>query len=95
MFYIYFIYSSSADKFYVGYSNDPKNRLVKHNSTISKTFTKKFRPWILVYYFPVSDSRADAMKIERYIKKQKSRKLILKIINERLGMKEFEWVLKK
>jgi hypothetical protein len=35
------------------------------------------------------------MKIERYIKNQKSRKLILKIINEKLGMKEFEWVLKK
>jgi len=95
MFYIYFLYSKSADKFYIGHSEDPGKRVVKHNSDTGNTFTKKFRPWILIYDFPVSNSRADALKIERFIKKQKSRKLILKIINDKLGIADFQWILQK
>ncbi|RYE30299.1 MAG: GIY-YIG nuclease family protein, partial [Sphingobacteriales bacterium] len=41
MFYIYILYSPSADKFYVGYSTDPIRRLVEHNSTPHDTYTSK------------------------------------------------------
>jgi len=76
MFYIYIIYSPSADKYYVGYSNDPIRRLIEHNSSPFDTYTSKHRPWILKAYFECSDSESEAIRMERFIKRQKSRKLI-------------------
>jgi len=32
MFFIYIIYSPSADKYYIGHSDDPIRRLVNHNT---------------------------------------------------------------
>jgi len=93
MFYIYFLYSTSSDKYYVGYSDDLNRRLIEHNTSDFISFTKKHRPWSLVYSFPVSDKRGEAMKIERFIKKQKSKKLIERIINEKLSIKHFRKVL--
>jgi len=95
MFYIYILYSVSANKYYVGHSNDPDRRMVKHNTTDLNPFTKKWRPWKLVYSFPVSPDRGDALKIERFIKKQKSRRLIEKIIKEKRNFEHFKWILKR
>ncbi len=81
MFYIYILYSASSDKYYVGYTNDYIRRIVEHNSSDRNTFTSKHRPWVLKAVFECSDSEAAAISIERYIKSQKSRKLIEKIIS--------------
>jgi len=43
------------------------------------TFTSKHRPWKLIAVFTASEDMATAMKIERFIKKQKSRAFIEKI----------------
>ncbi len=80
MFFVYILYSSSADKYYVGYSDAPARRLFEHNHNYRNTFTKKNGPWVLKAKFLVNDSRGDAMKMERYIKKQKSRNLIEQMI---------------
>ena len=80
MFYIYFLYSEKHDKYYVGYSDDPERRLLEHNTDTRMTFTHKFRPWILKAYYPVSENRGQAIKIERFIKKQKNKLFIQKII---------------
>ena len=93
MFSIYFLYSKNSDKYYVGYSDNPDRRLIEHNTKDFNTFTKKHRPWDLAYHFPVSEIRGDAMKIEKFIKKQKSRKLIEGIINEKLSGEHFKNVL--
>jgi len=47
-YYVYIIYSTSRDKYYTGYSQNPEERLVEHNSgaTIS---TRTGKPWVLVY----------------------------------------------
>ncbi len=95
MFYIYFLYSETSDKYYVGHSNDPERRVVEHNTKDFNTFTKKWAPWILAFYFPVSDNRGDAMKIERFIKKQKSRKLIETIISQKKKFEDFKNVIEK
>jgi putative endonuclease len=80
MFFIYILFSESAGKFYIGYSSDPIKRLVQHNTSPKTTFTSKFRPWVLKTYFPVSDSRSVALKVERFIKNQKDRDFILQLI---------------
>ena len=81
MHYLYFIYSSSADKYYVGHSNDPWRRLVEHNTNTSDKYTGKYEGWNLVAVFAVSENRGDADRIEKFIKKQKSRHLILRMID--------------
>jgi len=95
MFYIYFLYSKSADKYYVGYTNDPERRLIEHNTKEFNAYTRKHRPWELAHSFPVSDNRGDAMKIELFIKKQKSRKLIEVIVSMKKGINDFIHVIEK
>jgi putative endonuclease len=82
MYYIYILYAASADKFYVGYSDDPQRRLMEHNSKPFNTFTSKYRPWILRAIFACSENKADALRIEKFIKQQKNRKLIEQLIRE-------------
>ena len=79
MFYIYIIYSASSDVFYVGYSNDPQRRLIEHNNKPFNSFTAKHRPWIPKAVFNCGAVESHAINIERFIKQQKSRKLIEKI----------------
>jgi len=64
-YYVYIIYSSSRDKYYIGYSSDPEGRLLKHNlgATIS---TKTSKPWVLVYKEKFTD-KASAIKRENQI----------------------------
>jgi len=80
MYYIYILYSELSDKYYVGYSDDPIRRETEHNTKPFNTYTSKHRPWKLVGSFPVGESRGEAVRIERFIKKQKSRSFILKLI---------------
>jgi putative endonuclease len=92
MFYIYIIYSQSADRYYIGHTNDPSRRVEEHNTVIKNSYTSKFRPWILRASFSVSYSRGEARKVENYIKNMKSRKFL-----ERLAEhpEEFEAILGK
>lgn len=76
MYYIYILYSEIANLYYVGYSDNPARRLIEHNSTPFVTFTSKHRPWVLKAQFYCGETKSDAIRIERYIKKQRSRKLI-------------------
>jgi len=82
MFYIYFIYSDNYNKYYIGFTQNIEKRLAQHNSNDNKhSFTAKLKPWRLVANFAVGDSKQDAMKVERFIKKQKSKQFNLKIIH--------------
>ncbi|HOI31869.1 MAG: GIY-YIG nuclease family protein [Bacteroidales bacterium] len=81
MYYLYILYSEKADKYYVGISPDPDCRLQEHNTSDRISFTKKHRPWRMVALFECAVSLSEAMKIERFIKKQKSRKLIERMVS--------------
>ena len=95
MFYIYIIYSESADRYYVGHTNDPERRLIEHNTTDEIKFTTKFRPWILFLYFEVSNIRGEAIKMERFIKKQKSRFFLRKLVESKNDPTYFKDLIKR
>ena len=80
-YYVYILYSESSDMYYVGSTDDWENRLTSHNESERITFTSKHRPWIIVTVFIAGNSRSEAMNLEIFIKKQKSRKLIEKLID--------------
>jgi putative endonuclease len=79
MYYIYIIHSLSADKFYVGFSQDPHRRLLEHNTIPFSTFTSKHRPWSLKAVWLCGTTEKEAVRMERFIKKQKSRKLLAQL----------------
>ena len=81
MFYIYVLYSESFDKYYVGYTNDIERRLEEHNTSKLNTYTHKYCPWEVKALFKVSEDRGEAMKMERFIKKQKSRTIIVQLVD--------------
>ncbi|MFM7629406.1 MAG: GIY-YIG nuclease family protein [Algoriphagus sp.] len=52
MFFVYVLYSPSANKFYVGYTSNLESRLLSYNLLGIKDWTKPYRPWNLVYTEP-------------------------------------------
>ena len=74
-FYIYILYSSTLDRYYVGHTGDDlQERLRKHNSN-HKGFTGKIGDWI-VAYTETYPTKTAAYQREREIKVWKSRKKI-------------------
>jgi putative endonuclease len=75
----YILFSSSANKFYIGYTSDTlEERLRKHNSN-HDGFTGKLNDWKVVY-FQEFETKELAYAREREVKKWKSRNRIEKLI---------------
>lgn len=77
-FYVYVLQSLKDFSFYIGQCDDLDKRMSKHFEGFSK-YTASKRPLRLVY-FEVLNSRSDAIKRERAIKNQKSKKIIEQLI---------------
>ena len=91
MFYIYILYSTKAGKYYVGVTSDVLRRLEEHNNPIKPgKFTAKHLPWELMASFECTKSRGDALKIEKFIKNQKSKIFIEKLISEKVNPEYFQ-----
>jgi len=76
---VYILKSLSSNKYYIGSSVNPQQRLLYHNS-IEKGFTSRFRPWIIVYQKQY-ETKEQALIAERKIKSWKSKKMIEKLIS--------------
>lgn len=75
------LYSHRADNYYLGYTSDLTSRIQQHNSDGDNiTFTRKYQPWVLKAAFECGPDRSTALRIERFLKKQKSRSLLEKMI---------------
>jgi putative endonuclease len=78
---VYILYSHTKDRYYIGYSHDPDNRLVEHNLGATNS-TRPGRPWSLVYKEEFEDKKS-AIKRELNIKKMKSKKYIENLIRSK------------
>ncbi|MBC8770644.1 GIY-YIG nuclease family protein [Arenibacter sp. BSSL-BM3] len=65
---VYILFSETADRYYVGQTNNVEKRLVTHNIG-GKKYTSKGRPWILIKTYLCTD-RTEAVQLEREIKKR-------------------------
>ena len=81
-YYLYILQSEINHKFYVGSSENPKRRLICHNS-IEKGFTARYRPWKLVFMKEFT-SKSIAQKTERKVKSWKSRLMIERLIKDEI-----------
>src|SRR5262245_27525002 len=76
MFCVY-ILQNPKDRFYIGHTDDLVTRVTRHNRTdkISRKFTRKNGPWILVWSEEHPD-RSSATRREREIKNWKPALLV-------------------
>jgi len=70
MYYIYIMRSTSVKQYYIGSTNDVKQRLERHNKGKVPS-TRRYCPWNLVYTEEFL-TRAEALKRESEIKGWKS-----------------------
>ncbi|MEY3921339.1 MAG: hypothetical protein RL634_1100 [Bacteroidota bacterium] len=77
--YLYILYSSKVDKYYIGVSENPNERLLKHN-TKHRGFTSIANDW-QIKYSEFFSTKTEALKREKEIKSWKSRKLLEAMIN--------------
>jgi putative endonuclease len=77
--YLYILYSTKINKYYIGYSSDTSRRLEEHNSSKNKNWTQRGQPWELKVSISYNTESA-AKKAERKLKNLKSRKVIEEVI---------------
>ncbi|MGH9747252.1 MAG: GIY-YIG nuclease family protein [Candidatus Acidiferrales bacterium] len=78
-FFVYILQSESSGRYYVGQTKNLGERVAYHNAGYSLAL-KNRGPWKLVYSEEYS-SRAEAMRRESQIKKQKDRKFIERLLS--------------
>ena len=79
MWYLYILYSSQWDRYYVGSTNDIKRRITEHNNRHTPS-TRGGVPWELVYQ-ETYETKGLARGREKEIKSKKSRKYIEYLIS--------------
>jgi putative endonuclease len=73
---VYIIYSPRLDKYYVGQSEDVISRLEQHNKHLFSTgYTVISDEWEIFHQIDC-ENRTQAVRIEKHIKRMKSRKYI-------------------
>ncbi|PJF38114.1 MAG: hypothetical protein CUN55_18655 [Phototrophicales bacterium] len=83
MYYVYVLYSERLGVHYIGYTSDIAKRMKRHNNGYER-YTKKGVPWKLLCAKEVA-SRQEAMKLERQLKKLKSRVKLREWVNNVVG----------
>lgn len=78
-YYVYILFSSKLNRYYVGSTSDPEKRLQQHNWGRTKS-TKYGVPWVRVH-LEEYDSKLESYQREMYIKSQKSRIYIESLLN--------------
>lgn len=78
MYYTYVLKSISYNYLYKGSTNNLAKRLNQHSTGQTRS-TKHFAPYTLVFV-QISDTRSDAMEIERFLKTGTGREFLKQII---------------
>ena len=79
MYFIYIIFASRFDRYYIGQTNDLSSRIDRHNLGYVQS-TKHYLPWELVYSESFK-TRTEAMKREKVLKSWKSKKKIKELVD--------------
>ena len=82
-YFVYIIYSTKLDRYYIGSTSNVEERLKKHNH-IHKGYTKAGQPWILVYH-ETWNLKSAALAREKQLKNWKNRDRIKNLINDGPG----------
>lgn len=89
-FKVYIIFSSSLGKYYVGYTSNFEQRLAFHNDIErNNIWTKRGQPWEMSLLIG-NLKKSQALKIEKHIKKMKSKTYIKQLIEDQSLVEELK-----
>ncbi|WP_396147161.1 GIY-YIG nuclease family protein [Flavobacterium sp.] len=80
-FFVYILFSSTKEKFYIGFTSDIEQRILCHNQK-SKGFTGNNNDWKIVYTETFSE-KTEAIAREKQIKSWKSKSKIQELIKNK------------
>ncbi len=80
-FFVYILFSSTKEKFYIGFTSDIEQRILRHNQK-SKGFTGNNNDWKIVYTETFSE-KTEAIAREKQIKSWKSKSKIQELIKNK------------
>jgi len=69
-YFLYVLWSERARRFYIGISDDPRRRLEQHNRGTHRSWTARYRPWVLVHQERYENYHS-ARRNELLLKRQK------------------------
>jgi putative endonuclease len=75
---VYVLYSDAFNKHYTGFTGRLEARIQSHNDISGKGYTKKYRPWRLIYQKEF-ETKSDAMAHEKWLKTGVGRDFIMTI----------------
>ncbi len=78
-FFLYILQSEITGRFYIGQTQNLQERVAYHNADYSRAL-KNRGPWKLLYSEEFG-SRSEAVRRERYIKRQKDRRFIERLVS--------------
>ncbi|MEG1021748.1 MAG: GIY-YIG nuclease family protein [Myroides sp.] len=84
MFFVYILYSTNLDQFYIGYTSMTLEDRLRRHLTSHKDFTARTKDWKIVY-FETFENKSDAILREQEIKNWKSKKRIIELISKTNG----------
>ncbi len=71
--FVYFLHSKSANRYYIGISVKPEERLGKHNTGYYKSSSTKIANGWELFWKLECDSKKQAILIEKHIKNMRNR----------------------
>ena len=74
MFYVYILYSSRSDRYYIGQTQNFNERLNRHNNGYESA-TSPYIPWVLVCLIE-KPTRSEAMLLEKKLKNLNRQRLL-------------------
>ncbi len=83
MFNVYILKSLKDQKYYIGYTADLEERFLRHNQGRERA-TKNRLPFKLEYSREFT-TKSEAMKYEKWLKKQKSHVFLQNLIDKKAG----------
>ena len=88
-FKVYILQSEKDGTYYIGYTTDLNRWLTEHNSGKS-IYTSGKIPWKVVYY-EIFPTKTEALKREKFLKKQRNRTFYEKLIQDFSAGNSFEF----
>jgi putative endonuclease len=71
-YYVYIIYNTKHDKFYIGQTDNLNKRIYEHKNKLALYTSKYDGDWLFLYYQKFK-SRSEAMLREKFLKQQKNK----------------------
>lgn len=87
-FYVYVLQSIKDKGLYVGYTNDLRKRIEKHNRGLNFS-TKPYLPWQLIHYEAYLNQE-DAKRREKYLKTNQGSRLLKRMLKEYFYSEKFK-----